>query len=224
MVRVLISTAGIDTLVVEPFGCPPSVPGITPSLTCPQSRGELFDSSLSETWSSIGNYSLGLDVNLGAGATGTYGFDTVALGSNNATGGPTLQRQVVASMSSNNIFTGLFGLGNQPTNFTASNDFNNLTGTTPYSSFLTTMKSQNLIPSLSWAYTAGAIYSECISTGSARSTLSLCYSLCSSGFCATKHDLCTRAGCSMFTKALNDQTVYYRDSRCCVRSADLDQC
>ena len=159
-VRVLISSAAESTWVGQPGGCPPGIPGITESETCAQSRGELFDYSLSTTWSSLVNYSLGVENNLGYEAAASYGFDTVALGLSNATGGPTLQRQVVAALQDYSYYTGLFGLGNQPVNVTGSNDLDNLTGTTPYTSFLTTMKNENLIPSLSWAYTAGAFYSE----------------------------------------------------------------
>ena len=158
----LISTASDSTWVVLPGGCPPGTPGTTPTKTCSQSRGITFDSSLSTTWSSLGNYSLGVETNLGYDAPANYALDTVALGFSNATGGPTLQRQVVAGMETYLYYTGLFGLGNQPSNFTASNDASNLTGTVPYTSFLKTMKDQNLIPSLSWAYNAGAFYSKSI--------------------------------------------------------------
>ena len=154
----LISTASEATWVVLPQGCPPNTTGITPSLTCTESRGDTFDYSLSTSWSEFGNYSLGIELNLGYDFDGTYGLDTVALGFSNNSGGPTLQDQVVAGLETYDYYTGLFGLGDQPSNFTASNDRNNLTDTTPYPSFLTTMKNQNLIPSLSWAYTAGAIY------------------------------------------------------------------
>lgn len=130
-------------------------------MTCPQSRGEIFDISGSKTWSVLGNYSLGIEANLGYSDPGSYGLDTVALGFNNASGGPTLQGQVVAGLATYDYYTGLFGLNDQPANFTASNDINNLTDTTPHPSFLSTLKSQNLIPSLSWAYTAGAIYRKC---------------------------------------------------------------
>ena len=161
-VRVLISTASEATYVVLPGGCPANTPGITPSLTCSHSRGELFDPSLyPSSWSSFGNYSLGLEANLGYNDPGNFGLDTIALGLNNATGGPTLQDQVVAGFETYDYYTGLFGLGNQPVNLTGSTDANNFTGITPHSSFLTTMKSKNLIPSLSWAYTAGANYREC---------------------------------------------------------------
>jgi hypothetical protein len=50
-----------------------------------------------------------------------------------------------------NHHSGLFGLNNQPVNFS---DLGN--STTP--SFLTTLKDKDIIPSLSWSYTAGAKY------------------------------------------------------------------
>ena len=156
----LISTSDTKSKVIDPGGCPPGVQGITPSLTCPQSRGELFNASLSSTWKSFGTHALGLEENLGYDGGASYGSDTVALGVSNDTGGPTLRGQVVGSLVTRNFYTGLFGLRDQPTNFTASQDSNNLTDTVPYPSFLTTLKNQSLIPSLSWAYTAGATYSE----------------------------------------------------------------
>ena len=166
----LISTASEDTWVVLPGGCPPNTPGITSSLTCSQSRGEPFDTSKSTTWSVLGNYSLGIEANLDYNDPGSYGLDTVGLGYSNATALPTLQSQVVAGLETYDYYTGLFGLGDQPTNLTASNDSENLTGTIPHPSFLTTLKSQNLIPSLSWAYTAGAHYRESIPESRIRST------------------------------------------------------
>lgn len=120
---------------------------------------------------------MGLDVSLGYDASANYGLDTVALGFSNAIGAPALQRQVVATFTTYNFYTGLFGLGNQPTNFTASNDSNNLTNTNPQPSFLTTMKNLTLIPSLSWAYTAGAIYREYSSIGWLRNNLNPCCDL-----------------------------------------------
>ena len=166
----LISTSDTNTKVINPAGCPPGTPGITPSLTCPQSRGELFNASLSSTWSSLGNYSAGLETNLGYDAPASYGLDTVALGVSNDTGGPDLPGQVVGSLVTHLFYTGLFGLRDQPTNFTASQDSNNLTDTVPYPSFLSTLRNQSLIPSLSWAYTAGAAYSEYTFTSLTRNT------------------------------------------------------
>ncbi|KAJ4189948.1 hypothetical protein NW767_011446 [Fusarium falciforme] len=48
-------------------------------------------------------------------------------------------------------YLGIFGINNQPLNFTSLGNFSS-------PSFLTTLKDQKRIPSLSWSYTAGAIY------------------------------------------------------------------
>ena len=146
VVRVLPSTAGQATFVINPQGCPTDYgPG------CPQSRGEIFDSLKSETWSNRGNFALGLEANLGYNSNGTYGLDTVALGFSNSTGS-WLESHLVAEIQNFDFPVGLFGLGRQQTNLS---DFDN-----GYPSFLTRLKVQNLIPSLSWSYTAGAKYRE----------------------------------------------------------------
>jgi len=148
--RVLPSTAGQATWVVISQGC--GQPGTSAFLNCNESRGGLFDPKESKSWQSLGNYSLGLEHNLGYDETATYGLDTVALGFTNATGGAGLGSQVVSGLATDDYYTGMFGLGQQPTNFT---DLHN-----PHPSFLTSLKNASLIPSLSWAYTAGAPYSE----------------------------------------------------------------
>lgn len=102
----------------------------------------------------LGNYSLGLEVNLGYDETATYGLDTVALGLTKSTGGPSLESQIVTGIATDDYYMGVFGLGQQGTNLT---NF-----TEPHTSFLSEMKAKNLIPSLSWAYTAGAPYSKCV--------------------------------------------------------------
>ena len=158
--RVLISTASEVTWVVLPGGCPPGAFGNVNYPNCSQSRGNLFDPSHSSSWREIGNYSLGSELNLGYDFDGTYGLDTIALGSTNLSGGPTLNSQVIAGLETYDYYTGLFGLGSQPTNFSTSSSATDLADATPYPSFLATLKASNLIPSLSWAYTAGAPYRE----------------------------------------------------------------
>ena len=151
VVRVLPSTAGQAVSVVIPQACPSGYEGTSPSTSCSQSRGGIFDSSRSTSWDELGNFSLGLESNLGYdGLSATYGLDTVALGFSKTSGGPVLHSQVVAGLATDDYYLGIFGLGDQGTNLT------NLTEPRPSS--LTTMKSKNQIPSLSWAYTAGAPY------------------------------------------------------------------
>lgn len=142
-----------DRWVVTPGACPPGEPGAYPPLTCEESRGGLFDYTNSKSWDVLGNYSLGLEANLGyGGLSATYGDDTLALGFAASNGGPKLKSQVVAGIETPSYYVGVFGLGSQGTNLTSFND--------THPSFLTTMKAKNLIPSLSWAYTAGAPYSK----------------------------------------------------------------
>ena len=91
-------------------------------------------------------------MNLGYSDNATYGLDTLALGLTNASGSPQIQSQVVAAFATDDYYVGLFGLGHQGVNFSEYS--------TPNATFLTTLKEQNMIPSLSWGYTAGAIYRE----------------------------------------------------------------
>lgn len=98
----------------------------------------------------LGFNSLGLESNLQPPDNATYGLDTVLLGLSSATDGPSLPNQILATLTGDEFVQGTFGLGQQPTNLT---DF-----TEPHPSFLTTLHSQHMIPSLSWAYTAGAKY------------------------------------------------------------------
>lgn len=150
-VRVIPSTAGQSTWVIAPSGCPPDEPGISASLPCPQSRGELFDPAQSTSWHALSNNSLGLDANLGYGdLSALYGLDTIELGFSESIGGPKLDSQILSALAPEHYYVGLFGLNHQATNLS---DFS-----TPHPSALTTLKENKLIPSLSWGFTAGAQY------------------------------------------------------------------
>lgn len=123
-------------------------------------------------------FELSLDSNLNYTGNGAYGYDTVGL-TLPQSGGPTLTKQVVAGMSiffslftshstqspsitetsksntntgiaDKSFYLGMFGLGPKPTNFT---DFQ-----TSSPSYFWSLRNQSLIPSLTWAYTAGAFY------------------------------------------------------------------
>lgn len=142
-----MSTAGQATWVVLPGGC--QAPGCDAS-----SRGGVFNINESNTWNGTGNYSLGVELNFDYDFIGAYGLDSVALGFGSSIGGPVLDSQVVVGIETNFYYVGMFGLGTQPTNFT---DFSD-----PHPSFLSTLKSKNMIPNLSWSYTAGAQYREYI--------------------------------------------------------------
>ena len=98
----------------------------------------------------MGLYELHAQDRFGHNESGAYGLDKVALAANDELGGPSLDSQVVVGIQTNRYRVGFFGLQQQPTNLS---NFSH-----PYPSFLTTLKTTNLIPSLSWAYTAGAQY------------------------------------------------------------------
>ena len=151
--RVFISTAGTSLWAVSPQGCPKE----DPPENCADSRGGLFNSNQSQTWNGLGINGLGPnEVNLGYNDSGLYGTDTLSLGFNSASGGPTVDSQVVAAFANYDYYLGSFGLSNQPTNLT------NMTE--PMPSYLTSLQSKDLIPSLSWAYTAGAHYRKVFHT------------------------------------------------------------
>ena len=159
--RVLPSTAGQETWVPNPEGCTASDP-----TDCGYSRGVQkfngqqgtgFQSNESSSWQALGVYSLDLETNLDyetnvsyAGA-GLYGFDTIGLQVENS-GGVTLDHQVVAGIALKQFYLGCFGLGIKPANFSSYG--------APQAAFLPSAVQQNLIPSQSWGYTAGAQYRE----------------------------------------------------------------
>ena len=114
-----------------------------------QDRGQTFNNESSSTWNVTGTFGLGIEGNLGLNAGGIFANDTVTLGIQGS-GGPTLKNQIVAGIVSENYWLGQFGVNPQPTNYTALGD--------SQASYMSTLKQQNLIPSVSFGYTAGAPY------------------------------------------------------------------
>ncbi|KAI9682257.1 MAG: hypothetical protein M1817_000311 [Caeruleum heppii] len=143
--RVMPSTAGSATWVILTTGCDTNLRS-----SCAESRGALFNPNESTTWSDRGFFGLELNTNLNYSGSGSYGLETVGVGLADGPGMPLLEKQVVAGIIIEQYHLGVFGLNPQPTNFTTFND--------PQPSFLTSLRGQNLIPSLSWGYTAGAPY------------------------------------------------------------------
>ena len=123
------------------------------SPNCPQSRGALFDINASTSWQDKGIFALGVEVNLPDYTTGFdnghYGIDSLGLG---LPGGPgvTLDNQVVAAVATKSFYLGYLGVIPRPTNFSSFAD--------PHISFLSSLKEQNKIPSLTFAYSAGNQY------------------------------------------------------------------
>ena len=142
--RVLASTTVPETWVVG-HGCIPSDPS-----DCPLNRGNLYDNSTSSSSEFKANYQLGVELNLGYTdyANGGYGYDKLGTGYPGS-GGPTLDHQVIAAIDTKQFYLGMLGLTPRPINFTWDEQ-------TP--SFLSSLRNQSIIPSLSFGYNAGAEY------------------------------------------------------------------
>jgi hypothetical protein len=156
-VRVLVSTAAPQTLVVlSSYGCSTNVLPTVP-LDCAISRGALFNNDTSSTWDTIGVYGFNggsavLEANLGYSTKVLYGHDTLGLGYTSGSSGPRLESQVVGGViTAWPFYLGIFGLNNQPLNFS-------VLGNSSSPTFISLLYAQDLIPSLSWSYTAGANY------------------------------------------------------------------
>ena len=134
-----------ETWVVLTQGCTTNSPS-----NCQTDRGSLFMPSASKTWEDKKYWSLTPEQNLGFNSknAGQYGYDT--LGISTPTGGVVLDRQVVAGIATTQFYMGSIGLAAKTP------EFNNQT----QPSFLTALRDQKRIPSLSYSYTAGANYSK----------------------------------------------------------------
>ena len=117
--------------------------------TCENGRGLLFNPNSSSTWSQYGFFALGAEQNLGETGSARYGNDTVGLGIQGS-GGPSLPNQIIGAYSVDDFYLGFFGLNPASTNFTPQEKGKE--------SYMTSLKNQNLIPSLSFGYTAGNQY------------------------------------------------------------------
>ena len=80
-----------------------------------------------------------------------FGNDTLGLGIQGS-GGPTLQNQIIGAYASDELYIGMFGLNPASTNFSDTDK--------DQPSYMSTLKDKNMIPSLSFGYTAGNQYRE----------------------------------------------------------------
>ncbi|KAG8533465.1 uncharacterized protein KY384_002248 [Bacidia gigantensis] len=108
-----------------------------------------FVSNVSTTWAGKGNHQINVEAYLNSTATGQYGIDSVGIGAD-AAAGLTLDGIVVAGVPTLPFYLGKLGM--RPSN-TSGPD-----GNTP--SFMTQLRSENKIPSLSYGYSAGALYKQ----------------------------------------------------------------
>ena len=146
-VQVLPSTELSQTLVIIPDGC--SISAGDPS-NCTQARGGAYDSSKSSNWTSKNIFPLNVEVNLGLthnSDNGEYGYDELALQTVNGDN-VTLNQQLISGVATKDFYLGSLGLSSSPITFDDPPD------TRP--SLITSLKNASLIPSLTYAYTAGS--------------------------------------------------------------------
>ncbi len=105
-----------------------------------------FQANQSSTWTTIGSHQLIAESYLGISINAQYGLDTLGLGVEDATG-LTSNQNVVAGVLTEPFYLGQVGL--KPSNATMVNSTKSL---------MAQLKNEKLIPSLSYGYTAGAIY------------------------------------------------------------------
>ncbi|KAF2873134.1 aspartic peptidase domain-containing protein [Massariosphaeria phaeospora] len=153
--RVLASTKGGETYLVKSGGC---LEGIDPE-DCPNLRGaEIFNSAqnpgfqvnVSSSWSTIGQYGADLEDRLNYTSDAMFGFDKVSLGPAADSRALSLDHQVVAGVEDFDYFMGHIPLGVPDGSFSSLSQ--------SIDSFLYQLRNGTMIPSLSFAYTAGAKY------------------------------------------------------------------
>ncbi|KAF2671392.1 acid protease [Microthyrium microscopicum] len=145
VVRVLPSTNSQETWVIAPRACLYE----DDKDACAEARGGVFNTNASTTFAQQGLYDLGLEKQLNYSGNAIFGYDTVALGYAGE-GGPSLNHQIVGALAKEDYWFGHLGLHPKSTNFT------NVTQNVP--SFVASLRTEGLIPSVSWGYTAGAPY------------------------------------------------------------------
>jgi hypothetical protein len=116
---------------------------------CAVSRGGIFNEGASNTFEEKGTYDLYVGRPLGLYGNAIYGFDRVGLPEVDGNE-LTLNDTLVGGYALEDFYLGIFGVNPKPTNFSSYNN-----GSPSYMSLL---KEQHYIPSVSFGYTAGAIY------------------------------------------------------------------
>lgn len=129
------------------FNAGSNAPSSAGTLNAPAASG--FQANQSSTWSDLSTHELSTEDYLDISTRGPYGLDTVGLGAD-ASAGLTLNQNLVAGVLADPYYMGTFGLN--PSNSTQMNN--------GAPNFIMQLKQKNMIPSLSYGYTAGAIYRE----------------------------------------------------------------
>ena len=146
-VKTFISWSVYQTWAVVELGCSTA----TSVTACAKTRGGLYDESASSTFDKRGTYDLYVGQELGLYGNAIYGMDTVTLDGPNGNG-PTVKNSLVGGFAKESFWMGIFGVNPKPTNFSS---FNNESP-----SYMTLLKEQKQIPSVSFGYTAGAQYRD----------------------------------------------------------------
>ncbi|KAI7303657.1 acid protease [Hortaea werneckii] len=145
-VQTYVSFNSYQTWAVLPQGCQAAAD----QKACADTRGGLFNESASSSFDQIGIYDLYIEQNLNyTGNNAIFGYDVVGLGGN-GTDGPTLKNTTVGALAVEDFYLGLFGVNPKPTNFSSDGE--------PSPSYMSKLKDQEYIPSISAGYTAGAKY------------------------------------------------------------------
>ncbi|KAL9047989.1 MAG: hypothetical protein Q9206_006320, partial [Seirophora lacunosa] len=146
-VELLPSTLVPETWVVLLEGCAKEDPK-----DCRDTRGDLFNYAESSTWEKKNIYALNAEANLGYTGNsdnGAYGWENLTwatTGDDNITA----SHQVVAGIATKDFYLGSLGLAARPITWQDHSD------SAP--SLMTSLKTQGLLQSLSYGYTAGAFY------------------------------------------------------------------
>lgn len=146
-VRTFVSFASYQTWVVLPQGCDAT----QDKTACASQRGWLFNELASSTWNPIGIYDLSIEQNLGSHGNADYGYDTVELGGVGQSG-PIVKNSTVGGMAVETYYLGVFGVNPRPTNWTSFDEGS--------PSYMTLLKDQKSIPSISVGFNAGAKYRD----------------------------------------------------------------
>ncbi|KAG8525659.1 uncharacterized protein KY384_000419 [Bacidia gigantensis] len=147
-IRLLPSTSSNAIWPVLPEGCTKDDP-----VDCRQSRGEFFYQGNSSTYSDIGLYTLAMlaEEPLGYSANTSSGYDSVKLGLASDSS-LVASHQVIEGVATKDFYLGALGLSPNAINTSS------LGNSTP--SLMADLKTQAIIPSLTWGYTAGASYAQ----------------------------------------------------------------
>ncbi|KAN0108055.1 Aspartic peptidase domain containing protein [Hyaloscypha variabilis] len=150
-IYVLPSTAGTATWLVGWMGCNANYSFEPLPDNCEKARGGIFNNFTSTTWqpkNTTSTYGLQVEEYLGLDVDAYFGFDQMFVGY--PPSGVRLSNSTIAWFRDESFAVGMFGLNYRPTNFSTPQD------SSP--TFLNILHEQNMIPSLSYGYTAGASY------------------------------------------------------------------